>query len=367
MEQNNFPQLDHTHKKHHKLLHMAMVSMCSAMMSVFFGFLYMYSTVMTDMSLKDVQVNALIDEVGDMKQEKVDLYQEVLDVQQDVSLLQGEDTNEVSFKVENPVVVEAKVGIPSEDISVADDESFNILILGTHGTLTDTIMVASINEELETVSLISIPRDMFVSGRKINEHYGLYGVEQLKEAVTEVTGLSIDKYAVIDLQAFIDIVDAIGGIDVYVDKAIYDNAYPNGKGGYMVFSLGAGQQHLDGSTALKYARSRHSTNDFDRANRQQKVIVAVKEKLAGMDFSDQAGDVLAIFESISENLDSDIGLFDGIGYYGNYKDYTLETGNVLTTSNYLYSTYNTYGQYILLPNDGNYEEVKEWVRGIVEK
>lgn len=364
MEQNNF-QPDPVHKRHHKLLHMGMVSMCSAMMSIFFGFLYMYSTTTTDLNLKDVQVNALIDEVGDMKQEKVDLYQEVLDVQQEVTLLKGED-----LVGANVVAVEAKVGVPVSEVSIVQDsvdETFDILILGTHGTLTDTIMVASVNEELKTVSLISVPRDLFVDGRKINEHYGLYGIDQLKEAVSEVTGLSIDKYAVIDLQAFIDIVDAIGGIDVYVDKAIYDSSYPNGNGGYTVFSLGAGQQHLDGSTALKYARSRHSTSDFDRASRQQKVIVAVKEKLAGMDFSDQASDALAIFESISGNLDTDIGLFEGIGYYGSYKDYTLETGNVLTTSNYLYSTYNTYGQYILLPNSGDYGEIREWVSGIVKK
>lgn len=355
MEQNNF-QPDPVHKKHHKLLHMGMMSMCSAMMSIFFGFLYMYSTMTTDLNLKDVQVNALIDEVGGMKQEKVDLYQEVLDVQQDVDLLKGED-------VEQVVIVEAKAGVLFEEekvaVSVVADGTFDILILGTHGTLTDTIMVASVNEELETVSLISVPRDLFVDGRKINEHYGLYGIDQLKEAVSEVTGLFIDKYAVIDLQAFIDIVDAVGGIDVYVDKAIYDSSYPNGKGGYMVFSLGAGQQHLDGSTALKYVRSRHSTSDFDRASRQQKVMVAVKDKLVG------AGDALAVFEIISENIDADIGLLEGIGYYGSYKDYTLKTGNVLTTSNYLYSTYNTYGQYILLPSGGNYEEIQEWIDGIV--
>lgn len=354
--------------------------MCSAMMSVFFGFLYMYATTTADLELKNIQVNALIDEVGNIQQDKTDLYQEILtdrssleDLGEKISAISGVDVTVDLSSIQSELssqktVVDALVKDQTDSVStVSVDETFDILILGTHGSLTDTIMVASVNQELETVSLISIPRDLYVDGRKINECYNLYGIDQLEQSVYEITGIMPEKYVVVDLQAFIDIVDAIGGIDVNVEKSIYDSSYPNGKGGYMVFSLGAGQQHLDGSTALKYARSRHSSSDFDRASRQQQVISAVKDKLAGMDLSSQASDAISIFESVLGNLDTDIGLFDGIGYYSGFKDYTLETGNVLTTSNYLYSTYNTYGQYILLPNTGDYEEIKGWVGEIVKK
>ncbi|MFA6528886.1 MAG: LCP family protein [Candidatus Gracilibacteria bacterium] len=368
------------HRRHHKFIHMGMVSMCSAMMSVFFGFLYMYATTTADLELKNIQVNALIDEVGNIQQDKTDLYQEILtdrssleDLGEKISAISGVDVTVDLSSIQSELssqktVVDALVKDQTDSVStVSVDETFDILILGTHGSLTDTIMVASVNQELETVSLISIPRDLYVDGRKINECYNLYGIDQLEQSVYEITGIMPEKYVVVDLQAFIDIVDAIGGIDVNVEKSIYDSSYPNGKGGYMVFSLGAGQQHLDGSTALKYARSRHSSSDFDRASRQQQVISAVKDKLAGMDLSSQASDAISIFESVLGNLDTDIGLFDGIGYYSGFKDYTLETGNVLTTSNYLYSTYNTYGQYILLPNTGDYEEIKGWVGEIVKK
>jgi len=72
-----------------------------------------------------------------------------------------------------------------------------------------------------------------------------------------------------------------------------------------------------------------------------------------------------MFRAILDNMDTDIGLFEGIGYYSDFSDYTVETGNVLSTGNYLYSTYNVYGQYILMPNSGDYSMIKEWVAGLV--
>jgi len=374
------------------LMETAFVSMVMAMMAVFGGFLYMHDVFSADLDSKDIQVNSLIQEVGDLKDENVALYQEVLSGQNDVDGLSasvevlgneiallgnGEvdidlllsDMQSLQTQIEQQKDVVASVVTESTEFArqsyVSADETFDVLILGTHGTLTDTLMVASVNPELETVTLISIPRDLSVNGRKINEHYNLYGADQMKQAVYELIGILPEKYVVVDMQAFTEIVDAIGGIDLYVDKELYDNQYPDGYGGYSAFYMATGDQHMDGSTALKYARSRKSTSDFDRADRQQDVVLAVREKVASMNLVSDPSTAVTMFRAILDNMDTDIGLFEGIGYYSDFSDYTVETGNVLSTGNYLYSTYNVYGQYILMPNSGDSSMIKEWVAGLV--
>ncbi len=79
----------------------------------------------------------------------------------------------------------------------------------------------------------------------------------------------------IGLQGVRDVVDAVGGIDITVPQAIHDDTYPTDDYGYQVVDIPAGRQHMDGDTALKYARTRHQDSDFARAGRQQQVIVAV--------------------------------------------------------------------------------------------
>ncbi|KKT02872.1 MAG: cell envelope-related transcriptional attenuator [Candidatus Peregrinibacteria bacterium GW2011_GWF2_43_17] len=344
-----YAEYDSAAEWHFKLQSIAVVSLITAIASVFAAFLYVFSVFSTDLDKKSMQVDSLVTEVGELKDENLTLYQELEEVA---------DMGEANlFRYEKVVSVPV--------VTVSSEETFDILIMGTHGTLTDTIMLASINPDLKTISLISIPRDLSVNGRKINEHYNLYGSDYMKEAAYEITGIMPEKYVVIDMQAFIDIVDAVGGVDVYVDKAIYDTLYPNGKGGYSTFYIEAGEQHLDGATALKYARSRESTSDFDRAERQQEVVLALKDKVVSSGLVGDGSAILDILSSVLENVDTDISFIDTITYYASYGNYTVETGNVLTTSNYLYSTYNMYGQYILLPDVGDYGEVWEWVEGVV--
>jgi len=94
-----------------------------------------------------------------------------------------------------------------------------------------------------------------------------------------VTGLYPEKYVVIDMKSFEDLVDALGGIDVQVKKDLYDSMYPGPNYTYETLNIKAGNHHFDGVTALKYARSRKSTTDFDRAARQQEIIESLKTKI----------------------------------------------------------------------------------------
>ena len=100
-------------------------------------------------------------------------------------------------------------------------------------------------------------------------------------------GIPVNDYVVVDFNAFIRLVDLIGGIDVNVERAIYDPTYPDMNYGYDPFYLNPGMQHLDGVTALKYARSRHGSDDIDRAARQQQVLYAIRDKLVSLDMIPQ--------------------------------------------------------------------------------
>src|SRR3990167_7312250 len=178
------------------------------------------------------------------------------------------------------------------------DGRTNILILGmdkrspgnhnVSSILTDTIMVVSIDEKGEKPVVISVPRDLWVpeTKSKINEVNTLssQNINLTKKAVETVIGMPIHYYVLVGFDAFKDSVDAVGGIDVIVDETFDDYIYPiEGMEDaipeglrYEYLHFDAGSQTMNGETALKYARSRHSTNlneqgDFARARRQQKV------------------------------------------------------------------------------------------------
>ncbi len=171
----------------------------------------------------------------------------------------------------------------------------NILLLGIAGTekpgstLTDTIMLASIDTKEHVVSLLSLPRDLLVSyGEsyvKINSLYSRgikqgVGSKYIKKIVSEITGQQINYHIVLDFEGFIDVIDALGGINIDIPRNINDTKYPGPAYSYETFKIDKGLQHLDGATALKYARTRHEDpdSDFGRARRQQQVLRAARNK-----------------------------------------------------------------------------------------
>lgn len=208
----------------------------------------------------------------------------------------------------------------------------NVMLIGVGGeghdgeNLTDTMMVASIDHENKTVSMISIPRDFYVEnaevgwGTRINSVYEYvldetddpaYAMSQLQGEIEEVFNIDIHYYAKIDFTGFTEIVDALGGITVNVDQDIYDEAYPAPAGSdylYEPFYLEAGLQEMDGETALKYVRSRHNTSDFDRARRQQEVLTALKDKATSLGVLTSPGRIKDLYWAISSNFETDMEL-----------------------------------------------------------
>lgn len=180
---------------------------------------------------------------------------------------------------------------------------------------TDTMMVARIDFDKGNVRLLSLPRDMWlampasvqdygVDVGRINQgyYYGeLYdlpggGPQSAIDTVALNFGIPIDGYALVNFQSFVNVVDALGGIDIDVPKAIYDASYPTENYGYMLLQIPAGPQHMDGITALRYARTRHQDNDFRRIERQQQVLIAMRDSALDVDVLTHVPDLLAAIE-----------------------------------------------------------------------
>lgn len=185
---------------------------------------------------------------------------------------------------------------------------------------TDTIIIASYNHKSNNINLISIPRDFHVEVRedvnwyvRINSIYSAAerekrgtGIEELQKSVERVTGKEIQYYAIIEFNAFVEIIDTLGGIDIYVENSFTDHRYPLGIG-YQTVSFTAGPQTMDGETALIYSRSRHSLqanegSDFARARRQHNVLIALRKKLLSTEFLTSPKKIMEILSSLSGNL-----------------------------------------------------------------
>lgn len=181
-------------------------------------------------------------------------------------------------------------------------ERVNLLVMGIDqregetepAYRTDTMMVLTLDPITLDAGILSIPRDLWVqipgySNGRINTanfigdayDYPGGGPALAIKTVENVLGVPIHFYARVNFTAFEDLVDRLGGITVNVPYDIYDPEYPTSSYGTEVFSITQGVHNLDGATALKFARTRHSlTNgDFDRARNQQLVLKAVKERL----------------------------------------------------------------------------------------
>ena len=166
---------------------------------------------------------------------------------------------------------------------------------------TDTMLVLTIDPVTMSGGMLSIPRDLWVpipgyeEGRINTAHYlgEAYdypggGPALATKTVQYNLGVPIHHYARLNFTAFEQLVDLIGGIDVYVEEEIADSTYPDEAYGYDPLYIPAGWQHFNGEMALKYARTRHSAGgDFDRAKRQQQVLLAVFEQVTRLDLLPQ--------------------------------------------------------------------------------
>ena len=204
---------------------------------------------------------------------------------------------------------------------------------------TDTLIVASLNLNLNKATLISLPRDLFYKRTKINSIYRRFGADTLKNTVSEITGLRIDKYVMVDMYAFAELINVLGGIDVELTEPLVDPTYrvrdENGKWSTLYYP--AGVHHVNGVQALRIARARHYTPVFSRDLRQQQILKAVKDKLQSIGLSDinRLGRIIKLG---FRYVETDISWLEAFSLYRSCQDITISQA-VLSTNNVLCATY----------------------------
>lgn len=213
-------------------------------------------------------------------------------------------------------------------VNEGDYNIVNFLLMGTatenfHSPgLTDSLMIVSVNRDLNLVSVLSLPRDLWVyidgfGMDKINTAYfygqlkseDTTGVELLKEVIRYNLGIEIDYYARINFNGLIDIVDTLGGINIAVDCSLQDWRLKSPEldksleENWELYTIWAGVHHIDGETALWYVRSRRTSSDLDRNRRQQDVLRALWRTFRSRGL---LTDLPALFNQFDDVIDTDI-------------------------------------------------------------
>ncbi len=147
----------------------------------------------------------------------------------------------------------------------------------------DTLMVATLDPKKKKAALLSIPRDTRVKIRgygfdKINAAYAYGGHELTQDTVEDLIGVHMEHHILINIKSFKKIIDAIGGVDINVEKRMYYEDVWDDDGGLLI-DLQPGMQHMDGDTAITYVRYRDEEGDIGRIRRQQKFMQAVMDKV----------------------------------------------------------------------------------------
>lgn len=320
--------------------------------------------------------------------------------------------------------------LPSkQEISEQKPNILSVALLGygggghDGGLLTDSIIVVMIDYDREQINLISIPRDIWIMlpvkndqkiGYKINAAYAIGsddrnyrdkpdqftgesgGGEMAKYALEQVLGYKVDRFIALDFAGFAKSIDVLGGVDIFVPVSFVDEFYPveaekNNTCGkseeemtsltatlsgekleqaffcrFEVLDFARGKTHMDGETALKYVRSRHSATqggDFARSERQKSLILAVKDRVLSLNFIPK---IIPFVGTLSYHVKTDFSADEMTQLVSEYEKLAgFEIKSIaLSSKNVLKFGLSSNGQSILMPKEGEGEFAKlhEWVR-----
>lgn len=274
----------------------------------------------------------------------------------------------------------------------------NILLMGRGGgaheapDLTDTLMIASIDPVNNTATLLSLPRDLWVNvpdhgvmklnaawqsgayrklGKQINNTTDSKaidaGYETLDKTVKEVTGLEIDYHILVNFQAFKQAVDTVGGVTVNVPADLVDPTMAWENKNDPVLAK-AGVQTFDGNKALMYSRSRETSSDFARGERQRSILVALKAKIVSRGTLSNPAKLSRLSKTFGSNIQTDLSIKNASRLYTILKkinDNKITSVSLADPNNPLVATGNANGQSIVLPKDGlfKYEAIQSFIRG----
>ncbi len=272
------------------------------------------------------------------------------------------------------------------------DGRINILLLGIGGAghegsnLTDTIMIASIDPRNNKVALISLPRDLLVDipgygWSKINNAHAYgeaerpgHGPELAEQVISSTFNIPLQYYVRMDFKGFEKMIDLVGGVNVFVDKSFTDYTYPTSDKKYQVVRFEEGPQLMDGVRALQFARSRHSMmnnegSDFSRSRRQQKIIMAMSERVMTKDFLLNPQKINELLSTLNENLSTNLQTWELVKLAQLSK--SVRPSDVTTlvfddgAAGYLHSEMTDLGAYVLRPNDGTFNAMGTAMQNIL--
>lgn len=270
-----------------------------------------------------------------------------------------------------------------------------ILILGKGGLghaapdLTDTILLANISFKNQSISLISLPRDIWVESTRAKLNSSYYwgkeksgsGFDLADQTVFEITGVKPVYNLVVDFSLFKDLIDVIGGITVDVENSFIDSKYPiAGKendlcGGdktyacrYETVKFDKGFTYMDGQTALKFVRSRNSDssegNDLAREKRQQKVIAAIKNKILSRDVLFRFDILSNLYKVVLSHVETDIDLNAAAGLVRDSYKFKDNVHFINFPENLIKASQNNKKydfQYVFIPVDKDWSKLKEFI------
>lgn len=271
-------------------------------------------------------------------------------------------------------------------------DRINILLLGMGGKkhdggyLTDTIILASLQPSTGKVAMLSVPRDLMISvegmgWQKINAINAFAenkkkdsGGEAISQALGDILEIPIHYYFRVDFEGFINIIDHLGGVDVYVDNTLEDYKYPilgnedndDYYSRYEHLYIEKGWHTMDGSLALKYARSRYGLgvegSDFARAKRQQKIIQAAKDKILSAENLLRPAMISSIISELNEHVLFNMKVWEGLKIWQMFKD--IESDNITNyvlddgPNGLLVAGRSESGAYILSPRGGDFSDIR---------
>ncbi|RMG91895.1 MAG: LytR family transcriptional regulator [Chloroflexi bacterium] len=261
-------------------------------------------------------------------------------------------------------------------------DRISILLLGVDQrcdesgpTHTDSLMLLTIDPVGLSAAMMSLPRDLWVEipgfgVDRINQAYYYGQVYEYPgggpvlavETVEAFLGVPIDYYVAVNFEAFINVVDTIGGIEIDVPEAISDPTYPDQCYGYDPFYIEAGHQTLDGATALKYARTRATLGgDVDRAARQQAVILAVRDRVLSLGMLPQlVRQAPQLWQTLQANVRTNMTLDEAVQLALLAQDIPRE--NITTAVidyNYVYNETTPDGRQVLVPLRSKIRELRD--------
>jgi len=298
----------------------------------------------------------------------------------------------------NPQDLLSFFGTPVENMDSTNGIT-NFLILGIRGEggdspdLTDTIMVISYNHGNKTPTIVSVPRDLWVPSLKAKINTAFFygeeaspgaGINMAQAAILEDLGMPINYTAVINFSLFQQAVDLVGGVDVDVSPGFTDTEFPiPGRekalpvsSRYETIIFNQGINHFNGTTALKFVRSRHAEGDegtdFSRSRRQQQVISSLRQKILTPSFLLDQQRVDSLFDIVNVNLITNIPskLYPTLAKLAlDTKDSPVGSITLATTPDengvtILYNppTFKYGGEWVLVPKDNNWNALKQYIK-----